>query len=247
VKQSLELLKQMESVMLSAYTAAVGSQSGLLKLQVKMVRVENKIISLKEEGKIIRFKLEELLNTKAALQFPYPKELPELKTLENISEIKKITLKNNTEVLMQKGEVKVAKTGVYAAEQIYSPDFVITASYTSPKFKGTRFVNSGESGEWSAMVSLSLPIWYKNSKAKANEAKQRLAAETKKLRKEESVAVRKVMVLNVKLEDMERQIGLFHGIGDGGALLRYCLKPYFLYNTSPSLIILEIEEGFTAK
>ena len=212
MKRSLDLLKQMESVMLSAYAAAVGSQSALLKLQVKMALAENKILSLEEEGRIIRYILEELLNTKAALQFPYPEELPKLKVVTDISEIKNSALMNNTNVLIQKGSVEEAKANVTAAAQIYSPDFSVSASYTSPKFTGTKFVNFGELGEWSAMLSLSLPVWHKNNRAKVNEAKQHLASEEEKLVKEELSAVRGGMVHHVKLEDMERQIKLFQNV-----------------------------------
>ena len=212
MKRSLEIMKQMESSMLTAYAAAVVSQSGLLKLQVKMAQVEDKIMSLKQEGKIIRYKLQELLNTKAALNFPYPVELPEIEVFEDISEIKNTALSNNREVLIQKGFVEEAEAEVYAAEQVYFPDLAISASYASPKFTGIKLVNSGERGEWGAMLSLSLPIWYKSNRAKVNEARKRLAAEKEKLKKEELAVVREAMVLSVKLEDMERQIGLFRNV-----------------------------------
>ncbi len=215
-KMSLALLKQMESVMLSKYATAMGSQMALLKLQTKMAVVENMIINMEEMGEIIRFKMEALLNTPHARKFPYPDSLPRLVVPRDEDNVREIALISNPVVLLHQEKVKEAKSMVNAAKQVKTPDIMVSGSYTRTDYvmRMASMTPSDEDlkGEWSAGLSVVLPIWVKTNRAKVSKAREMLAVEKNMLKQEELILAKDASVYLAELKEAERQIALLDNV-----------------------------------
>lgn len=235
-KQSLELLKQMESVMLSKYASAMGSQMALLKLQVMMAMVENMIINMEEMGNKIRYMLEAMLNTPAARDFPFPDTLPRLKVPENLEDVREIALLNNPIILKHHEQVEEAEAMIHMAKQMYAPNFMVSVTYSRaeydmsnmmammPPMQGHMHDDQGMvmpmptpepeelKGGFSYGASVVVPIWFGINKARVNKARAMLAAEKAMLHKEENSIAKDAGVFLAELDDADRQIALLDNV-----------------------------------
>ena len=235
-KQSLELLKHMESVMLSKYASAMGSQMSLLKLQVMMAMVENMIINMEEMGNKIRYMLEAMLNTSAARDFPFPDTLPQLVVPKNFENVREISLLNNPLILKQQEHVKEAEAMVNMAKQMYAPNFMASVTYSRAEYDmsnmgammplmpgahmhapdGTVMPMYKEQVELKGGVgfglSLVAPIWFGINKARLNKARAMFAAQKAKLKKEENDLSKDIGVFLTELDDAKRQIALLENV-----------------------------------
>lgn len=227
-KQSLELLKQMESVMLVKYASAMGSQMALLKLQVKMAMIENMIINMEDMGKKIRYMLEAMLNTPAARDFPFPDTLPQLKVPKQEEDVREIAILNNPLVLKHREQVKEAEAMVNMAKQMYAPNFMVSGTYSRAEYDmsnmmammampmvddmGMVMPKEELKGGFGFSVGLVMPIWFGINKARVNKARSMLAAEQAKLKKEELVISKEASMFLTELDDAERQIALLDNV-----------------------------------
>ncbi len=227
-KQSLELLKQMESVMLAKYASAMGSQMALLKLQVKMAMIENMIINMEEMGKKIRYMLEAMLNTPAARDFPFPDTLPLLKVPRQEEDVREIAILNNPLVLKHREQVKEAEAMVHMAKQMYAPNFMVSGTYSRAEYdmsnmmammampmvddQGMAMPKEELKGGFGFSLGLVMPIWFGINKAKVNKARSMLAAEQAKLKNEELIIAKDASVFLTELDDAERQIALLDNV-----------------------------------
>lgn len=215
-KISLGLLAKMESVMLSKYASAMGSQMALLKLQTKMAIIENQIINMEEKGNVIRFKMESMLNSSSARDFPYPDTLPPLEVPRDYKTVRDISLVSNPLILKHKKRVNEAESMIKAAKQVFAPDLMISGSFTRAEFAMGMAPKmedmSGMKGEWSAGFSVLLPIWAKTNKAKIDKAREMLNVEKSMLKQEELNLARDASVFLTELEDTERQINLLDNV-----------------------------------
>lgn len=217
INASLDLLKQMESVMLSKYASATGSQMALLKLQTKMAVVENNIINMKEMGDIVRFKMEAMLNTGKAREFPYPDTLPLLTVPRNEEEVREIALVSNPLVMLHREKVKEAKSKIELAKQVKAPGFMISGSYTRSDYVMRMAGSMGDTdgnpkGEWTAGLSIVLPLWAKTNKAKVKKAHEMYAVEQNMLKQEELNLTMDASVYLNELNNAERQIALLDNV-----------------------------------
>lgn len=215
-KMSLELLVQMESVLLSKYASAMGSQMALLKLQTKMALLENEIINMEEKGKIIRFKMEAMLNTSAARKFPYPDTLKSISIPYEDDKIREVSLLNNPLILHKKEKVNEAKLMEKASKQVYTPNFMVSGSFTRAEFTMGMTSQMGNmsdmKGEWSAGFSLILPIWAKTNNAQISKAQEMLNVEKQMLKHEELNLSKEASIFLAELEDAKRQIKLLDNV-----------------------------------
>lgn len=212
-KISLILLKQMESILLSNYATATGSQMALLKLQTKMAITENMITTLSEMGDRTKYKLEYLLNSSKVRDFDYPESIPSLSIEGDI--LTQQSLEDNQSLLIQKSKIEESKLNLNSIKKSNLPDFMILGSYTGSDYvMSMSMPKNGEDlkGELGLGLSVVLPVWFKTNRAKVGAIENQIAVENEKLKEEELKLLKNISIALLDLKDAERQISLHDNV-----------------------------------
>ncbi len=171
-KDNLKLLQEMENVLLAQYSAAAISQVSLLKIQVEMAALEDRIRSLDAEEIKILQKAEVLLNLPKNERLSVPSVLPQLKVPEKADSMINLALELNPVLARSHKEVESSIAQVNLAKQTFAPDFMIMTDYIFTGKSSSTMAAGSESGKdpWIIGGSISLPIWTNNKYARIEKA-----------------------------------------------------------------------------
>ncbi len=178
-RESLNLLRQWESVLLTDYANDRTTQASVLKLQVEMAILEDHIESLRSRGRRLREEMVSLVNVDPGFDIPYPDTLPHRPVpavyLESIDTL----LASNPGVRTEAHRVKQARAEEALARRSYAPDFMLMTGYIITDQSSSSMVSPDENGKdpWIVEVSASLPVWFG-----ANRGRVRKAGELRRAR-----------------------------------------------------------------
>ena len=204
-KESLALLKRAEASALSEYSTSMQSSASVLKLQLEIAVVQDRIRQFEVEANIARDELAGLLDTVSTV-IPDPTTFPELIVPQKVDEAQQIAMNMNPAVNAAELEVEEMHQKVNSAKAMYIPDLMVGLEYTPPSSMSRVKNPTG----FMVMAGVTLPVWpwsrsadVKMSQSMEEYKKKSVEAEKKKLAAEASVffreyydAVRQVTLLD---------------------------------------------------
>ena len=212
---NFELLKQWELVLAQRYRSQTGTQADLIKAQVELGKLEDKLKELHDLAEPLEAHFNSLLNrsigSKVVVDNALGNELDD-NTNDFLSSSKKSFKekldRQNPELKLLLALVEAREKGIFLAKKDFYPDFSIGADYT---FIGEREQAGSESGDdgLAAMFSITIPINFSKYRAGLRESEYRNEAA------KESFASRKfqlssILARNVfNVSDSKRRINLF--------------------------------------
>ncbi len=175
---NLELLKFWEKVAQSKYKVGLKRHPDVIKAQVELGKLEDRLQTLEEQRDPKEAILRALLNLPQNIELPIPssisiEEAPMLK-----DSVINVIVRNNPDLEAMRKVVASARAGERLAGKKSLPSFTIGVDYiqTGPAINP----DLPESGKdpWMVGGSVSLPIWFGKNSARSGEAKaRRYAAE----------------------------------------------------------------------
>ena len=179
---NLELLKRWEQVVTQRYRSQTGTQADLIKVQVELGKMEDKLQELSQLKQPLLSRFNALLNRRSDA----PTEI-DPKGLEGTSispmqtsEVSQGNLEqklpeHNPELLLLEALTKAKEAGIDLANKNFYPDFGIGADYI---FVGDRDSAGSESGDDAlvGMFSITLPLYRSKYKAALSQAETDKAA-----------------------------------------------------------------------
>lgn len=210
-KSNLDLLKKMEEVLTQRYRSKSGSQSNLIKIQLELGKLEDKLREIDALKEPLRVEFNSLLNRDLESPVHLVKQNLAIgnKFLSKTeSALESILEERNPEIQLLETLDRANKQGITLAKKDYYPKFSVGLDYT---FIGEREQAGFESGDdaIAAMVSMTLPFNFsknsaalKEAKFKSNASHKNLVATTFRLK-----ALLARTLFNVK--DSKRKISLY--------------------------------------
>ncbi len=171
-KENMKLLQGMENALLSRYSSSTVSQVSLLRIQVEMAVLEDRITSLHSEEVKAREKCIALLNLPADADLPIPAYLPRLPVPARFDSLIDRTYKLNPALERSRREVEVASAQVELAKQSFAPDLMFMTDYIFTGKNGSTMNSfSGKDGNpWIIGGSITVPIWTGSKVARIKKA-----------------------------------------------------------------------------
>ena len=178
-RESLNLLQQWESVLLTDYANARTTQASVLKLQVEMAILEDDIESHRARGRKLREEMASLVNLDPPFEIPWPDTLPHVPVPAVYLESVDTLLASNPGVRTEAHRVEQARAEEALARRSYAPDFMLMTGYIVTGESSSSMVSPEEDGKdpWIVEVSASLPVWFG-----ANRGRVRKAGELRRAR-----------------------------------------------------------------
>ena len=208
-RQNRDLLSYLEQVATTRYKAAAGGHPDVIRAQVELGRMEDRLLSLVDLKSVITARLN------AALGRPVGAELPAAKTPTTYTlkagddQILQWLQESNPELRALAHEIAREEKAMKLARKDYAPDVTLGVQYvdTGP----ARMPGVPDSGQDPvlAMFSINVPIWYDKLSAAQREARARYWADAKDKEDRRNSLSAEIKMVLYQVRDAERKINLY--------------------------------------
>jgi outer membrane protein TolC len=214
-RENIELLKHLESVARTRYKTASGSHPDVIRAQVELGKLEDRLNSLRDLRDPIVARLNAALNRPVDAALPSPGSFDPSAVSADDQELLLSVERLNPKLRALSYEAMQHQKSAELARKKYSPDITFGLNYidVDRSDRAARFGDNGRDAV-AAMISLNIPIWHNTYSAAESEAKLRRHAAmrqrvdtTNKLKSELKMAL-------YQLRDAKRKLDLY-----GNALL----------------------------
>ncbi|MCA9398915.1 MAG: TolC family protein [Candidatus Omnitrophica bacterium] len=174
-EEEKEILEKLENVAQRKYESNLVPQQAVIKAQVELSKIIEKLFLLKQNRQTLTVKMNSLLNR------PMSQEMAKISQISNqefdytLEDIVKRTNHSRQEMVSANLAVEKAEYEKSLARMNYLPDFTLGAEYIEIGGGTTTQANDGEDA-WIGMVSVNVPIWFGKLKSEVEEKKAELAA-----------------------------------------------------------------------
>ena len=206
-KETMQLVQSWENVLQERFRTSTGSHSDLIRVQVELGKLEDRLLELKDLRTPLTTNLNSLLNREPAL---ITKITPNFLSLSSKRAAQTISFENvlagNPELLMLDAVIEAREKGVRLAEKKFYPDFTVGVDYI---VTGDRDVADGGDDAVLGMVSINVPLYWKKNRAAVREAKARQRSFEQIKRDREFQLRSELSRASYELRDSKRKISLY--------------------------------------
>lgn len=208
-KENMELLSYLEKVATTTYSTGATSQANIIKPQLELGKLEDRLASLREQQRPLVEKLNALLNQEPDTPIPFPKEIPVIGLkIENATLIE--SMRESNPNLQYWGTVlNKQNSGLKLAEKSYFPDF--TFGVEAIEVDDARNDGVTGDGENPVMVSMSLniPLWQDARDAAVASSQERIRSTRQKQLGLERLLRSELELTLYQYRDAERKVSLY--------------------------------------
>jgi len=208
-RQNLELLKHFEEVARSRYTAAAGSHPDIIRAQIELATLADKLKSIEQMREPTVAKLNSILNRESNLPLRWPVRRPLEPIQINQQKVIGKLRANNPELKALDFDRAVAESKVELAKKRFYPDISLGLDWIQTD--DARMAGTSDSGKDPiiAMISVNLPLWQDSYKAGRRQAEAKLRqVSAQRLQKENDIVAQTAKVL-YEFEDSARKVALY--------------------------------------
>ncbi len=207
-KDNITLLAHFENVARAKYRTGSGLQSAVIKTQVELGKLQNRLHSQEDLIGPIVAKLNFVLNRPTHLPLPVPKNLPEEQGIPE-EDLKVILRDNNPELNALDFLAKKDAAAIELAKTKFFPNLTVGVDYIQTDRRSDMNPKDNGKDPVIAMLSVNLPIWHGKYHASVNEAHiRRRARLSQKIEKQNALNADLEMAL-YQLRDAKRKIDLY--------------------------------------
>lgn len=209
VRGNRDLVRNLESVARARYRAGTSTHPDVVRAQVELGRLEDRLATLEERERASRARLNAALHRAPDAPLPWPSALPPPGAVPDEVELREELLAHNPELRVLRQEAIAARAGVELARTGLRPDFGVQLEYIDTGDARTPGVADSGQDPLIAGLSLTLPIQRGAHRAAVREAEARLVAtHLEHDRALDTTTARAVGAL-VELRDAERRTELY--------------------------------------
>ena len=208
-KEDIELLRYFESVARARYSAGATPYADVVKTQVQLGRLEDRIKTLQDLRRPLMAKLAASTNLPPDTEFPWPPAVPVMLLCVTDEELFKDLPEYSPQIRRFEHLEAREKAGIELAKKEYYPDVtfgiedIITGSALMP--------NTPDSGKDAiiASVTVNIPFWWEKRKAAVREGHAKLASATKGAEALKRSLLSDMELALYKYRDAQRKIDLY--------------------------------------
>ena len=210
VEENIQLVKNFEIVTRSRYKTATGTHPAVIRAQVELGKLEDRLKTLQDMRSPIAAGLNAALNRPAEALLPWPKQIEEEGVSFTDQELLEWMADSNPELKALEFELTKSRTKIDLAKKDYYPDIKLGIDFIDTD-DATGSMSPSDSGKDPviAMFSINLPIWREKLDAGLREAGyQHRAAARDKTQKLNTLNTQLKLVI-YQFHDSERKIDLY--------------------------------------
>jgi len=209
-RDNVTLVKHLEGVARTRYKAAAGSHPDIMRAQIELGKLEDRLNSLQDLRGPMATRLNAALNRPSDADLPGPTALQPTAISLSDSELQTRLIHNNPRLQALVFEAdKQASAGRLARKQ-YAPDMALGVNYIDiGRYESVGSgVDSGRDAV-SVMLSLNIPIWGRKYGAGVREAQLKRQAAIKQKKDSENQLQAQLQMVTFQRRDAERKLDLY--------------------------------------
>ncbi len=201
VRENKLLLEQLNATASSRYSLGKTSQQDVLKAQVEIAKMDNKLVMLEQRRQVVQAKLNVVLNQDPSQDLGNIALQEEPLVALSLPDLNKAAKESRQELKAFRLAVERARKTVTLAKQEYLPDFMV---------RYERMERDSHLKEWAGMVGITLPIWFwQKQDFNVKEMKAELKAMEAEYRNEENAVLLEVKEKYAELDASGKLIDLY--------------------------------------
>ena len=210
LQENIQLVRQMEQVARTRYTTDASSHPDVIRAQVEIGKLEDRLRSLQDLRQPVVAKLNAALNQRAGARLPWPTSIPERDVSFTDEQAIGWLAESSPELKAMDSETAAAEHRVELARREYFPDVTLGVDYTDvANSTGGRHPSDDGKDAVAVMASINLPIWYEKLDAGVREARHReWAASLARNQRANDLASTLKLTL-YRFRDAERKVDLY--------------------------------------
>lgn len=203
--ENLQLLKHFEEVALARYATSTAPHPDVIRAQIELAMMENKLRSLTELRPAVVARLNSVLNRPATSDLPWPQPPDYGQMSIDSRQLLAVAVESNPQLQALAYEVEAARSSERLAKKRFYPDIGLGVGVDS---------GMGDNGDDRVMarLSLTLPIWRDNYKAAQRQAKAQLNKMTQEKVQLQNTLAAKVRQILYEYQNSNREIRLYKDI-----------------------------------
>jgi outer membrane protein TolC len=210
-KENLDLVTHFEEVARSRYAAAAASHPDVIRAQIELATLEDKLKALEELRRPIVARLNAVLNRRAEASLPWPDRQPYQAVVIDRQSLYEILRQQNPQLRAMDFDVIVARTRVELAKKRFYPDLGVGLDWIETDEAASGVRDSGKD-PIILMFSMNLPIWRRSYDSAQVQARAE-ARRAQHLRREaENDLVAAAEQAFYSFEDSDRKVRLYGAI-----------------------------------
>jgi cobalt-zinc-cadmium efflux system outer membrane protein len=171
-----ELLKRLERIARIKYETGRGLQQNILKVQVEMSKLDERLLELEKQKRTAEAMLNNLLDRPPTDPLGKPKQPELIKISISEQQLLELAKKRRPEVIAAQALIKKSESAYRLAKKDYAPDLTIGVNYIEVD-EGPLNVSDNGKDAYNVMFSINLPIWRKKLSSQAESALKAMAAQ----------------------------------------------------------------------
>ena len=177
-EEEKSILEKLEKVAQRKYESNQVPQQDVIKVQVELSKIIQKIFLLRQNRSSTVVKLNSLLNRSHDSEVEKILAINDVQFDSNLDDLLEKVRESRQELIAANLSVEKAEYEKSLAKMAYLPDFTFGAEYVDISGGSTTNVNDGEDA-WMGKVSVNVPIWFGKLKSQVKEKEEALEAAEK--------------------------------------------------------------------
>ncbi|NIA20403.1 MAG: TolC family protein [Anaerolineaceae bacterium] len=208
-RENRDLVKHFEQVAEMRYRAATGNHPDVIRAQVELGKLEDRLGTLLDLKGPIVARLNSLLNRPVEAPLPPAREMPGDELGASDAQVLLWLRESNPELKALAYEIAKEEQGIALARKEYFPDVTLGVNYVDTS--EALMPGAPDSGKDPvvAMVSVNIPIWYEKLNAGVREARARHRAAARKKDDRANQLDAQAKLVLYKVRDAQRKIDLY--------------------------------------
>lgn len=210
--ENLQLVENFEEVARSRYATSATSHPDIIRAQIELAILEDRLKSLQELRPAIVARLNSILNRPVSSDLPWPEPSPYQPVSIDFSQLNALIVRNNPDLQAANYEIEAARSGERLAKKRSYPGIGIGVSYIDTAHAMASGVDDSGKDPIMGVVSLTLPIWADGYNAAERQARTQLRAKTHEKIQMKNELAAKARQLLYEFEDNDRKIRLYRDV-----------------------------------
>jgi len=208
-KENLELIQHFEEVARTKYITAATGHPDVIRAQIELARLEDRLKTLEELRKPIVAGLNAVLNRQSLEMLPWP-EKAKLRTAEvNRDKMIQLLRARNPELEALDFELQAAKNKVDLAKKKFWPDVGVGVGWTDTGSALNPGMSDSGKDPIILMFTMNLPIWREGYKAAELQAKANVRKASHQKKQAENTIIARAERSLYDFEDSDRKRNLY--------------------------------------
>lgn len=175
-RENYELMEFWESVARAKYQVALQQHPDIIKAQVELGKLEDRILTLEEMVRPTVARLRALLNLPDSVELPMPTEIGVDETDLNRTSVLQEALVHNPDLKSLAHLIEQERAGLRFEDKATRPNFSVGMDYIFTGASVSPIVPDSGKDAWIVNVGIDLPIWFSKNDARKAEAEARIRA-----------------------------------------------------------------------